>query len=272
MEVIIKPKKGLASVNFKELWNYKGLFYFLAWRDIKVRYKQTVFGISWAILQPFTMMVVFSLIFGKMAKIPSDDIPYPVFVYTGLLLWNLFSSALGGISQSLVGNAAIIQKVYIPKLIIATSSALVYLIDFFFATLVLAGIMIYYHFSPDIKGLLLLPLVLMIVLLTSLGLGLFLAAVNVRYRDVRYILPFFIQLLIFVTPVIYPISIVPGKFRWLLLLNPMTGAIEIFKAGFLGTGSVSWHAFFISLAISALFFLFGLWYFLKTEKLFADVI
>src|SRR3989344_4756928 len=208
METVIKPKKGLDSVDFKELWQYRGLFYFLAWRDVKVRYKQTVFGVGWAVLQPFIMMVVFSIIFGKIAKIPSDSIPYPVFVYTGLLLWNLFSSSLGGVSQSLVGNATIIQKVYVPKLIIAVSSVLVYLVDFFFASLVLMGIMIYYHFLPDLRGLLILPLVLFITIVSSLGLGLFLAALNVRYRDVRYVLPFFIQLLIFVTPVIYPISII----------------------------------------------------------------
>jgi len=272
MENIIKPKKGLNSINFRELWYYRELFYFLAWRDIKVRYKQTVFGISWAILQPFTMMVVFSIVFGSMAKVPSDNIPYPIFVYTGLLLWSFFSSALGGVSQSLIGNAAIIQKVYVPKLIIAVSCMIVYLVDFLFASLVLAGIMVYYGFLPDFKGLVLLPIVLVVVVLSSLGLGLFLAALNVRYRDVRYILPFFIQLLIFVTPVIYPISIVPEKFRWLLSLNPMTGAIETFKAGFLNTNPINWNGFLISLIIAVVMFLIGLWYFLKTEKVFADII
>lgn len=272
MENIIKPKKGLNSINFKELWHYRELFYFLAWRDIKVRYKQTVFGVGWAILQPFTMMVVFSIVFGAMAKVPSDNIPYPIFVYTGLLLWSLFSSALGGVSQSLIGNAAIIQKVYVPKLIIAVSCMIVYLVDFLFASLVLAGIMVYYGFLPDFKGLILLPIVLIVVVLSSLGLGLFLAALNVRYRDVRYVLPFFIQLLIFVTPVIYPISIVPEKFRWLLSLNPMTGAIETFKAGFLNTGAINWNGFIISLAIAIAVFFLGLWYFLKTEKVFADII
>ncbi len=271
-ENIIKPKKGLSSIDFKELWHYRELFYFLAWRDIKVRYKQTVFGVGWAILQPFTMMVVFSVIFGGIAKVPSDNIPYPIFVYTGLLLWSLFSSALGGVSQSLIGNAVIIQKVYVPKLIITVSCMIVYLVDFLFAALVLLGIMVYYRFLPNFKGLLFLPLSLIVVVLVSLGLGLFLAALNVRYRDVRYILPFFIQLLIFVTPVIYPISIVPEKFRWILSLNPMTGAIETFKAAFLGTGAINWEGFLISLVIGIFFFFFGLWYFLKTEKVFADII
>lgn len=272
MDGVIKPKKGLSNVDVKELWRYRELFYFLAWRDVKVRYKQTVFGVGWAILQPLTMMVVFSVIFGGMAKIPSDNIPYPIFVYTGLLLWNLFSASLGGISQSLIGNAAIIQKVYVPKLIITTSSVLVYLIDFFFASLVLVGIMIYYKFLPNFQGLVFLPFTLLITIVAALGLGLFLAALNVRYRDIRYILPFFIQLLIFVTPVIYPISIVPEKFRWVLSLNPMTGAIETFKAAFLGTGSIDWIGLLLSIGVSIVLFLLGLWYFLKTEKVFADVI
>ena len=237
-----------------------------------MRYRQTFFGIAWAILQPFMMMVVFSIIFGGMAKIPSDNIPYPIFVYTGLLFWDLFSASLSGASSSLVGNAAIIQKVYVPKLIITASSIIVCLVDFFFAALVLAGIMVYYRFIPHFPGLIFLPILLFTTVLTSLGLGWFLAALNVRYRDVRYILPFFIQLLIFVTPVIYPVSIVPPAYRWILSLNPMTGIIEIFKSSFLGTMPLDWHAFGISAAASVIFFFFGLWYFLKTEKTFADVI
>jgi lipopolysaccharide transport system permease protein len=272
METIIKPKKGLASFDFKELWNYRELFYFLSWRDIKVRYKQTVLGIAWAVLQPFLTMVVFSIIFGSMAKMPSDNIPYPIFVYTGLLLWDIFANSLSNASSSLVGNAAIIQKVYVPKLIITASSAISCLVDFFFAFMVLWGIMFYYHFMPSFKGLLFLPLALFVTLLASLGLGWFLAAANVRYRDIRYVLPFFIQLLIFVTPVIYPVSIVPQNYRWLLYLNPMTGVIETFKASFLGTGIINWNAFLISIIIGFIFFIFGLWYFLKTEKIFADVI
>lgn len=272
METIIKPKKGLTSIDFKEIWRYRELFYFLAWRDIKVRYKQTIFGIAWAIMQPFMMMVVFSIIFGKMAKIPSDNIPYPIFVYTGLLLWDIFSSSLSSASQSLVGNAAIIQKVYVPKLIITASSSIVCLVDLFFAGLVLGGIMFYYNFMPNFAGLLFILPALVITIFASLGLGWFLAALNVRYRDVRYVLPFFIQLLIFVTPVIYPVSIVAQNYRWILFFNPMTGVIETFKAVFLGTIPVNWQGFAISTAVSVVFLVFGLWYFLKTEKIFADVI
>lgn len=272
METIIKPKRGLANLDFKELWRYRELFYFLAWRDIKVRYKQTTIGIAWAILQPFIMMVVFSIVFGKMAKVPSDNIPYPIFVYAGLLLWNIFSNSLGSASQSLIVSASIVQKVYLPRIILPAASIIVTLVDFCFAFLVFGGILAYYKYLPNFEGLLLLPLSLVITVLSSFGLGSFFAALNVRYRDVRYALPFFIQMLIFVTPVIYPVSIVPQTYRWLLSLNPMTGAIESFKAAFLGTMPVDWLGLGISALVSIFLLFFGLWYFLKTEKIFADII
>ncbi len=272
MKIIIKPKKGLANLDFKELWLYRELFYFFAWRDIKLRYKQTIFGIAWAVMRPFITMVVFTVVFGKLANMPSDNIPYPIFVYAGLLLWNIFSNSLSDSSQSLMRNINIIQKVYVPKIIVPTASIIVSLVDFLFAALILGGILIYYDFMPHFQGLLLLPLLLPIVIFASLGLGWFFAAVNVKYRDVRYALPFFIQLLIFVTPVIYPVSIVPQKYQWILALNPMTGVIETFKAGFLGTTSINWLTLGISAVVSIIFLIFGLLYFLKTEKTFADVI
>ena len=272
MKIVIKPKKGLANLDFKELWLYRELFYFFAWRDIKLRYKQTIFGIAWAVVQPFIAMVVFTVVFGKLANMPSDNIPYPVFVYAGLLLWNIFSNSLSDSSQSLIRNVNIITKVYVPKIIVPAASIIVSLVDFLFAGLVFGGILIYYGFMPHFQGLLLLPLLLPIIIFSSLGLGLFFAALNVKYRDVRYALPFFIQLLIFVTPVIYPISIIPQNYQWLLSLNPMTGVIEAFKAGFLGTASINWLILGISAVFSIIFLLFGLLYFLKTEKTFADVI
>lgn len=272
MKIIIKPKKGLAVLDFKEVWSYRELFYFFAWRDIKLRYKQTFFGIAWAVIQPFVTMVVFSIVFGSLANMPSDNIPYPVFIYAGLLLWNIFSSSLNYASNSLIGSAHIIQKIYLPKIIIPAASVVVTLVDFLFAALVFLGLIFYYGFVPHFQGLLLLPLLLLITVLASLGFGWFLAAVNVKYRDVRYALPFFIQLLIFVTPVIYPVSIVPKAYQWLLALNPMTGVIETFKASFLGTTPVNWSALEISSTVSIVFFLFGLWYFLKAEKTFADII
>jgi len=271
-DIIIKPKKGLTSLDFKELWSYRELFYFFTWRDIKLRYKQTFFGITWAIMQPFIAMVVFSVVFGKLAGISSDDIPYPIFVYSGLLFWNIFSNSLNNASQSLISSTNIIQKVYLPKMIIPTASVIVTLVDFLFAGLVFGGIIIYYGFMPHFQGLLFLPLFLLITIFASLGLGLFFAAVNVKYRDVRYALPFFIQLLIFVTPVIYPVSIIPKDYQWFLFLNPMTGAIESFKAVFLGTMPINWTGLAISAAMSIVFLIFGLGYFLKTEKTFADII
>lgn len=272
MKTIIKPKKGLAGLDLKELWRYRELFYFLTWRDIKLRYKQTFFGIAWAVMQPFVTMVIFSVVFGKLAGMPSDNIPYPIFVYAGLLLWNIFSQSLNNASQSLLGSANIIQKVYLPKVILPAAAVIVTLVDFLFAGLIFGGIIIYYGFVPNFQGLLLLPLLLLITIFASLGLGWFFAAVNVKYRDVRYALPFFIQIMIYVTPVIYPVSVIPKTLKWLLSLNPMTGVIETFKAGFLGTVPINWTGLAISAGMSIIFLIFGLAYFLKTEKIFADII
>lgn len=272
METVIKPKKGLASLDFKELWRCRELFYFLTWRDIKLRYKQTIFGIGWAVLQPFMMMVVFSIIFGNVAKMPSNNIPYPIFFYTGLLLWNIFSNSLSNASQSLIGSASIIQKVYLPRIILPAASIIVTLVDFFFAFLVFIGILVYYRFMPNLLGLLLMPFLIFMTVTTSLGLGLFLSALNVKYRDVRYALPYFIQILIFVTPVIYPVSIVPPVYQWILSLNPMSGIIETFKAALFGGVSINWTNLSISIVASFVLLFFGLWYFLKTEETFADII
>lgn len=272
MKTLIKSKKGLDNLDLKELWSYRELFFFLAWRDIKLRYKQTFFGIAWAVMQPFVTMIVFSVVFGALAHMPSDNIPYPIFVYAGLLLWNVFSNGLNTASQSLIGSVNIIQKVYLPKIIIPAASVIVTLVDFIFSGLILIGIIFYYGFVPHFTGLLFLPLLLAITIFTTLGLGWFFAAINVKYRDVRYALPFFIQLLIFITPVIYPVSIVSGKYQWILSLNPMTGVIETFKASFLGTMPINWMSLSISAIVSIIFFIFGLIYFLKTEKTFADII
>lgn len=271
-KIIIKPKKGLANLDFKELWSYRELFYFFAWRDIKLRYKQTILGIAWAILQPFVTMVVFTVIFGKLANMPSDDIPYPIFVYAGLLFWTAFATSLNSASQSMLRNAMIIQKIYLPRVVLPAASIVVAFIDFLFASLIFAGIIVYYGFVPHFQGLLFLPLLLLITIFASLGLGWFLAAINVKYRDIHYALPFFIQLLIFVTPVIYPVSIVPKAYHWILALNPMTGVIETFKAVFLGTVSINWITLGISALASIIFLVLGLLYFLKTEKVFADII
>ncbi len=271
IEIKIKPTKGFLNIELKELWRFKELFYFLAWRDIKVRYKQTSMGIAWAVLQPFLTMVIFSVIFGRLAGISSGAIPYPIFVYSGLLFWNYFSNALSTASSSLVAEQNIIQKVYFPKIIIPLASTFVFLLDFFFASIVLGGLMIYYHFSPTLTGVLLLVPSLIITFFCISGLGLIFSSVNVKYRDVRYALPFFIQLLLFLTPVIYPASIL-GKHQWLLYLNPMSGVIETMRAGLLGVGTVNWPIFGFSALLSILLFILGLLYFNKSERFFADII
>ena len=269
MEIIIKPKKSF-SIDFKELWYFREIFYSLALRDIKVRYKQTVIGILWAILQPFLMMVVFSVFFGKLAGISSGDVPYPIFAFAGLIFWNYFSSSLSSASNSLVSNQAIIQKIYFPRLIVPISSTAVYLLDFVLSLIIFAGLLIYYKFTPSFIGVLIILPALLISFLASNGLGLFLASVNVKYRDVRYALPFFIQMLLFVTPVIYPSNVL-GKYQWLWYLNPMSGVIEAIRGGFLG-GIINWQLFGASLLVSIGLFIIGAIYFNKTEKYFADVI
>ena len=271
VEIRIKPIKGFINIDLKELWRYRELFYFLSWRDIKVRYKQTVMGIVWAALQPFLTMVIFSIFFGRVAGISSGEIPYPIFVYSGLLFWDYFSNSLSTASQSLISNQALIQKVYFPKIIIPLASTLVFLLDFLFASIVFVGLMLYYHFFPTLIGILLIIPSLIITFLSFSGLGLIFSSINVKYRDVRYALPFFIQLLVFLTPVIYPASIL-GKYQWLWYLNPMSGVIETMRAGLLGVGAINWGLFAFSILLSILLFFIGVLYFERSERFFADVI
>lgn len=272
IEYTIRPPKGLADVNLPEIWEFRELLYIFAWRDIKVRYKQTIFGIAWAMFQPFVTMVIFTAFFGRLAKIPSDGVPYPIFVYSGLLFWNYFSSALTNASNSLVENGGIINKVYFPRLILPASTAVTPLIDFFFAFLILVGMMIYYHFSPSLLGIILLPVLLFISLLSASGLGMFLAAINVKFRDVRFILPFFIQILMFVTPIIYPISIIPTKYQWVSSINPMSGIITFSRSIFLHTTLPNWSHLGISTIAGVILLVFGIAYFRKTERFFADIL
>ncbi|NDE04713.1 MAG: ABC transporter permease, partial [Flavobacteriia bacterium] len=236
---IIQPKKLFHLRDLKEIWQYRELLYFFTWRDLKVRYKQTYIGAAWAIFQPFITMVVFSVFFGGLAKIPSDGVPYPIFVYVGLLFWQFFSSALSDTSNTLISNQSIITKVYFPRLILPISSVLTKLVDFAIASLILIGLMFYYGYMPHISGFLIMPLLLLISFMASVGGGLVLASVNVKYRDIRYALPFFIQILLFVTPVIYPASIA-GAYSKLLALNPMMGVIQNARAAMLGTTPINW--------------------------------
>lgn len=272
MKTLIRPKNKWWKFDFKEFWSYRDLFYFLTWRDIKVKYKQTIVGAAWAIFQPFITMVIFSIFFGKLAQIPSDGIPYPIFVYTGLLFWNLFNSGLGGASNSFLGNERIITKVYFPRIILPISAIITFIVDFAIASLILVGMMFYYQYVPSLIGLLLIPLLIFMTVLSAVGIGLLFASVNVKYRDVRYVLPFFIQMLMFLTPVIYPVSVAPERFQWILGLNPMSGVIDTARAGLLGTGVINWELLAISGISLIIYCVVGYFFFKKVERYFADII
>ncbi|MEK7621577.1 MAG: ABC transporter permease [Patescibacteria group bacterium] len=267
---VIRPKKVFSFRDLRELWHYRELMYFFTWRDFKVRYKQTAIGVLWSILQPFLTMVVFSVFFGQLAKIPSDNIPYPIFVYVGLLFWQFFSSALGETSNALIANQTIITKVYFPRLILPISSVIGKFIDFAITSIVLIGMMAYYGYLPNISGLFILPLLLIISFMTSVGGGLFLSAINIKYRDVRYALPFFIQIMLFITPVIYPASIA-GKYSKFLALNPMMGVIQSARAALLGTGPINWVLIATSIVGGLIILIIGIYVFKKTERYFADI-
>ncbi len=271
MEFRIKPQKNFSIDDIKEIWQHKELLYFFTWRELKVRYKQTAIGVMWVLFQPFVTMVVFSVVFGHFGKIPSGNVPYPIFVYVGLLIWQFFSSSLAGASNSLIGNAGIITKVYFPRLILPIVYSLVSLVDFAIASIILFGLMVYYHVLPHVFGLVILPLLLAISFLISVGGGMILAAINVKYRDVRYALPFFLQILLFVTPVIYPPDIL-NKYSWVLVLNPMTGVLKAARATILGTAPVDWSLLIFSGIGGVILFVLGILYFNKTERFFADIV
>jgi lipopolysaccharide transport system permease protein len=269
--LIIKPSKGWTALDLRDLWNYRELLYFLTWRDIKVRYKQTLIGAAWAILQPLLTMVVFTLFFGKIAKIPSEGIPYTIFSYSGLLLWTYFSSAVSNSGNSLVGNTNLITKVYFPRLIIPLSSTLGGIVDYFIALCILVIMMFFYGLFPN-SSIVLLPIIILLASISATGLGLWFSALNVKYRDVRYAIPFFIQLLLFATPVIYPTAVLPERFRWLLALNPISGVIDAHRACILGYKPVDWYSLVISTTVGLFIFITGIFYFRRTERFFADVI
>jgi len=268
---VIEPKTGWVPVDFREIWNYRELLYFLTKRDIKVRYKQTVLGGLWAIIQPAFTMLVFTLFFGRLAKMPSDGLPYPIFVYAGLLPWTYFANAVSASGNSLVGSANLITKVYFPRIVVPGSAALAGLLDFFIALFVLAALMIWYQFLPG-PAILLFPFLVALTFLCAVGVGLWLSALNVQYRDIRYAIPFLIQVWMFVSPVIYPVSLVQGKYQWLLALNPMGGVIHAYRACLLGHQPIDWGLLGLSTIIIVALFLGGLYYFRRMEKVFADVV
>ena len=271
-ERVIRRKKGWISLNLREILEFRDLLYFLIWRDIKVRYKQTALGVLWVILQPLLAMILFTIIFGKLARVPSDGIPYPLFVYSGLLLWNFFSAALNNSGSSLIANSNLISKVYFPRLIIPASATLSGILDFLISSVIFLGICIFYNATPQVAGIILIPFLLFLVIMVAIGCGLWLSALNVEYRDFQYVIPFLIQIWMFATPVIYPSTLFPEKYRWLLALNPMCGIIEAFRAISIGHRPIEWELLGISIVISSLIFISGLFYFKKVERSFADVI
>lgn len=270
--IIIKPRKNLLAINFSEIWRYRELFFIFAWRDIKVRYKQTALGAAWAIFQPLVSTFIFTIFFGRLAKIPSGILPYSLFVLCGLVFWNFFSSALTHASNSLVENENIVKKVYFPRLILPLSAIVTSFIDFLISFVMLLIFTFVLGFIPSPMFILILLIGILIVFISAGGLGLFLSAFNVKYRDVRYILPFFIQTMLFLTPVIYPTSIVSNTNKYIMALNPMTGIIEAVRTTVAGSMSVDWLLLGVSAFSAVVFLVIGLIYFRQTEDFFADIV
>jgi len=269
--IILRPSSGWAGLELEEVWKYRELLFFLTWREIKVRYQQTLLGASWAVIQPLMQMIVFSFIFGGIARMSSEGLPYPIFSYTGLLPWGLFSKALTDAGRSMVMNRNMITKIYFPRLIIPMASVLSGLVDFFISFLILLGLMVYYRITPT-AAVWTLPLFMLLTIITALGIGLWLSALNVLYRDVGHVLPFLTQFWMFLTPVIYPSSRIPEKWRLLYALNPMTGVVEGFRWALLGLDSAPTAIIAVSSTIAVLLLVGGLFYFRRMERTFADAI
>jgi len=268
---VIRPTKGMFDLDLGEIWAYRELLYFLAWKQVKIRYKQTAMGAAWAIIQPLATMLIFTFVFGDIAGMPSDGVPYPIFSYTGLILWTYFSASLSGASMSLVSNANLLSKIYFPRILLPLSSVVVGLLDYAIASVILVGLMIYYGIMPSFL-ILLSPIPLVLAGVLSSGLGFWLSAVSVKYRDVQYAVPFFIQLLLFISPIIYPVTVGGGKYAWLLNLNPLTGIMTMQRAVILGNTPIDWVSVGIASLLTVVIFLGGLVYFKNYEREFADVI
>lgn len=269
--VRVEPSRGWVSLRFKELWEYRELLYFLVWRDVKVRYKQTALGATWAIIQPFFTMVVFSLFFGRLAKVPSDGVPYPIFSYTALVPWTFFAYGLSQASNSIVTSANLITKVYFPRLIIPIATVLSGVVDFALAFVVLLGMMVYYGVAPTVN-VLWLPLFLLLALVTALGVGLWLSSLNVKYRDVRYVVPFITQFWMFATPIAYSSSLLAEPWRTIYGLNPMVGVVEGFRWALLGTNTAPGPIIAVSSLAALIILIGGAFYFRRLEKTFADLV
>ena len=269
-ETVIRPQSHWQSINIAELWAYRDLWVAMVLRDIRIRYKQTVLGVGWAVIQPVVTMIIFSLIFGKLAKIPSDGMPYPIFVFSGLLAWNLFSASITSAGNSMIGAANLVTKVYFPRLLVPLSAMGVACVDFLVASLVLIVMMFGFGIAVSWQ-IVLLPFLVVGLLLTAFGIGAWLAAITVTYRDFRFIIPFMVQIWMYVTPVVYPLSFLPERWQWLMYLNPINGWIVGIRSVFLGT-PITWIAIVFSFLWMVALLFIGLRYFTKTERWFADVI
>jgi lipopolysaccharide transport system permease protein len=267
----IQPTRGWTSLKVHEIWEYRELITIFVWRDLKVRYRQTVIGVLWAVLQPFLTMVIFSVFFGRLAGVPSDGIPYPIFSYAALVPWTFFANSLSQSSNSLVSNADMIKKIYFPRLTMPLAAILAGLVDFVLAFIILLGMMLFYGYFPTINTLWL-PFFILLTMMTALGVGLWLGALNVKYRDVRYMVPFIVQAWLFATPVAYPSSLLSEPWRTLYGLNPMASVVEGFRWALLGTDTAPGPMVAVSFVVSCLILISGVYYFRRMEKTFADVI
>jgi len=269
--VVIEPPRGAAWLNLRDLWEYRELLYFLVWRDVKVRYKQTVFGVTWMVIQPVAAVAIFTIIFGWLAKLPSDGMPYPVFAYAALLPWNFFAGTLTRAGTSLVNSQHLITKIYFPRMVIPLSAILAGLPDACISFVVFLGLMLYYGVAPT-WGAALLPVLLFLTVLTALGVGLWLSALNVRYRDVNHLLPFLVQVWMYASPVVYPVSLIPERWQWVYGLNPMAGVIEAFRWSLLGKAQPSASLMWASVTVILALLLTGALCFRRMEDSFADII
>jgi lipopolysaccharide transport system permease protein len=269
--IILKPTKGWGSLNLGELWLYRELVYFLTWRDLKVRYKQTALGAGWAILQPVLSMVVFSIFFGGLLNVPSEGVPYPIFSYAALLPWGMFSKALNDTGRSLVSNRAMLTKIYFPRMVIPLASVFSGLVDFLIAFLVMLGLMFYYRIPPT-SNVWTLPLFLLLAVVTALGVGLWLSSMNVLYRDIGYMIPYLTNLWFYLTPIVYPASKVPEQWQFIYALNPMVGVVEGFRWALLDTSEAPGPMILVSALIALVIFITGMFYFRRMEKTFADMV
>jgi len=269
--IVIEPAARWPSINVGEMWANRELLLFLVWRDIKVQYAQTALGAGWAVLQPLLTMLIFTVIFGRLAKIPSDGVPYSVFTLAALIPWMYFSNAFSSASSSLVSSSNLITKVYFPRLIIPVVAVLSGLVNFAVSCVVLAIMMAWYHVTPSVLAIPMIPALLLLTILTATGVGCWLAAIYIQYRDVRHIVPFIVQIWMYISPVVYPLSLVPERYRTLYALNPMAGIIQTFRVVLLRTGEIPWGTLGISTIVGVSLFLSGTLYYRRTEHLFADV-